>query len=543
MEQLPNELWLFIYRYLHKIDILYSFTHLNYRFQQLIEPYQYQIDLNDISLNSLKRFVHHVLPIYSDQIRSLSIQNIHQINFFNKNNILQLIKNLECLTFTIDYDNDSEVIDSWLQKFSYMQQLTELRINGSFDFLKTIDNINTFAPASLNNMTLLSSYGLQSDHHSISSSNIKSLKIHLPNLHGFFNLINNFSRLEELYLSVSDLNFSTRIQNLTIPNSIVKFHLEFGRFKKPLLATDFERMKNFLFKFQNQLRSLVLIVTSSEQEFIDLNQLQLLEKSFLHLTSFEYLIHTTHHPSNNFYHMEKVPNDTYLVYTTKPHRPVSFAHQLRNDFNYEFLYHLQQEELFNVVSLTFGPGIPLVPSRYLDIPYKLSNLRYLSYHAWSYSNELEFFSKLISLSPNLSFLEFNLIDPLDILDLLKYISYSLTKIDHLKCRCSQLFHLPFLTKLAQILPHLKHVDLEAAIIDNHNQNDKLQLLKETIVQIRHCFKDIIHLNLCVKIENNERQEMYEQLKLWFYEQYGNIPYPEDADYRIHFNENTFCIWL
>ena len=90
-------------------------------------------------------------------------------------------------------------------------------------------------------------------------------------------------------------------------------------------------MMKFLFRFQNQLESLVLIVTSSEQEFIDINQLQLLEKSFLHLKSFEYLIHTTHHPSNNFDHIEKLPNDTYLVYTTKPHRPVSFAHQLRNN--------------------------------------------------------------------------------------------------------------------------------------------------------------------------------------------------------------------
>jgi len=428
-----------------------------------------------------------------------------------------------------------------------MQQLTELRVNGSFDLFITINIINTFAPPSLNKMTLLSSYGLQSDHHLISGSNIKSLKIHLPNLNGFFNLIHSFGRLEELYLSVSYLNYCTSIKNLNIPNSIVKFHLEFGRFERPPLETDFERMKNFLFKFQNQLRSLVLIVTNSEREFIDFNQLQSLEKSFLHLTSFEYLIHTTHHPSNNFYHIEKVPNDTYLVYTTKPHRPVSFAHQLRNDFADELLGHLQQEELYNVASLNLAPVIRLFPSKCLDIPYKLSNLRHLCYHAWpedrSHSNELEFFSKLISLSPNLSFLEFNWIGPLDILDLLKYISYSLTKIDHLKYTCSQLFHLQYLTKLAPILPHLKHLDLEAAIIDNHNQNDKLQLLKESIVQIRHCFKDIIHLNLCVKIKYEERQEMYEQLKLWFYEQYGNIPYPEDADYRIHLNKNKFCIWL
>ena len=191
--------------------------------------------------------------------------------------------------------------------------------------------------------------------------------------------------------------------------------------------------------------------------------------------------------------------------------------------------------------------IRMFPSICLDISYKLSNLHYLSYRARipdnSQSNQLEFFSKLISLSPNLTSLEFGSIDPLDILDLLKYTPYPLTKINRLKCGCSQLFHLPFVTKLAQILPHLKRVYLEATIIDNHNQSDKLELLKETIIQTRQCFKDMIHLDLCINIENSERQQMYEQLKLWLYGQDGNIRDPEDEDYYIHFNKDICSIWL
>ncbi|CAF1376114.1 unnamed protein product [Adineta steineri] len=465
MEQLPDEIWLLIYRYLHHIDILNSFTNLNNRFQVLIRPYLYNIHLNDISLNSFEQFTHKILPNYGDHIRSLTIESIHHISFFNENNILQLMKNLESVTFTINRNDNLQIIHSWYSHLNSMQQLTQIHIEGSYDSAETITNINTFAPSSLTNLTVLSLYPAPSFENPINIQlNIKILKIHVFYLYHAWTLLQNLVNLEELYLSVSDMAETTAVKKIIVSRFLNKLHLEFGRFEESTYATYFERMMNFLEHFKNQLQTLILLVISSEPEFIDPNQLQLIEKSFSHLKSFEYLIHTTHCPSHNFDQVQQLPNETYLISTKKPRRPVSFSHKLRNDFTCEFDSDLQLNELYNTDALSLMPVIQLFPSQPFDICYKLSNLRYLSYNEGrtdsSRLDQPELFSKIILQSPNLRVLNIELENSSDIFELLQYIPYPLTKINHFTCNYSQLSHVRFIKELAQFLPCVKHLQLK-----------------------------------------------------------------------------------
>jgi hypothetical protein len=256
MEQLPNELWLFIYNYLHKVDILYSFTNLNNRFQQLITPYQYDINLSAVSVKLFKQFVHNVLPVYGHYIRSFTLKDMHQINLCKKNNILRSMTNLQRLTITTDQEKDLASTEFWSEGINHLKHLSELRINGWFDRSIIINNISTYASSSLTNLTLLSSHCFHYDSCPISIPNIKVLKIHLSGLDGLFNFIRDLYQLEELSLSVSDVIDYASSDNFSIPTSLIKLHFEFGRFKKPLTETYFERLKSFLSKFQNQLQSL-----------------------------------------------------------------------------------------------------------------------------------------------------------------------------------------------------------------------------------------------------------------------------------------------
>ncbi|CAF3868905.1 unnamed protein product, partial [Adineta steineri] len=45
MESLPDELLLIIFQYFNRFDLLDSFGNLNQRFQRILEPYLYEIDL------------------------------------------------------------------------------------------------------------------------------------------------------------------------------------------------------------------------------------------------------------------------------------------------------------------------------------------------------------------------------------------------------------------------------------------------------------------------------------------------------------------
>jgi hypothetical protein len=85
LESFPNELLLLIFCYLNKFDLLYAFTNLNRRFQQLIQPYSYDIDLTHNKRPPYRLwqlFCQQILPSYRQHIRSLKLAGNQQIHLF-----------------------------------------------------------------------------------------------------------------------------------------------------------------------------------------------------------------------------------------------------------------------------------------------------------------------------------------------------------------------------------------------------------------------------------------------------------------------------
>jgi hypothetical protein len=99
MEQLPNEIWLTVFGYLHTLDIFYAFGDLNLRFQHLTTSYtslNIDIDLSRAPYKLYMWFIEHLLPVKKFNIRSLSIKKMYQMKLLKDNIIhLSLLKSLK----------------------------------------------------------------------------------------------------------------------------------------------------------------------------------------------------------------------------------------------------------------------------------------------------------------------------------------------------------------------------------------------------------------------------------------------------------------
>jgi hypothetical protein len=139
MESLPDELFLLIFRYLHKFDLLYSFDNLNQRFQQIIEPYLYNIDLtqaNSLPFQNFSLFLKHVLPSQGGVVRSLSLDRHQQVRLFYPH--IRHVTNLQ--SFTLRSNNyHTDEFDECLTQVLSLKTLTELSISAQgSQALKTI---------------------------------------------------------------------------------------------------------------------------------------------------------------------------------------------------------------------------------------------------------------------------------------------------------------------------------------------------------------------------------------------------------------------
>jgi hypothetical protein len=119
------------------------------------------------------------------------------------------------------------------------------------------------------------------------------------------------------------------------------------------------------------------------------------------------------------------------------------------------------------------------------------------------------------------------------INLLKQIFHSSTKIDHLLCRFTHSFHLSFITELAKILPHLKYLSLCLNAIDDYNQDDILQ----------KSFKYIMSFDVRTNIKRNKREMIDQELKQWLHEQYINMIFLEDKSRSKGFTKTIFRLFF
>ncbi|CAF3126694.1 unnamed protein product [Rotaria sp. Silwood2] len=111
MESLPDEIYLRIFRYLHKFEILYSFNNLNRRFHQLTVSYHHDIDLSqqNTSYKIVQPYLKYVLPTQAHEIIFLKLEGSEQYKAFSSH--IGQLTNLRQLCLDLRRDNGMNTDD------------------------------------------------------------------------------------------------------------------------------------------------------------------------------------------------------------------------------------------------------------------------------------------------------------------------------------------------------------------------------------------------------------------------------------------------
>jgi hypothetical protein len=89
-----------------------------------------------------------------------------------------------------------------------------------------------------------------------------------------------------------------RIDDLKVPKTLQKLHLEFGNDRKYGTQLNLDVIKKLLNVFKNEVRSLTLIIINAVEEFSNFDDFQSLINNFINLQKFEYYIRTNYQPNS-----------------------------------------------------------------------------------------------------------------------------------------------------------------------------------------------------------------------------------------------------
>ena len=544
MDRLSTEVWLRVFTYLHTIDILYSFSNLNNRLEELIIPFQCDINLSAISFQSLKCFVRHILPICNHNIRSFTLKNGYQMEFCMRNNLFRSLLNLQRLRLVMDPRKTLVLYsDFFSNHFRYLVRLIELDLYNVSIF---VHNFASFIPSSLTHLNLgcanESLSRLQIDR----LRNLKVLKTSLKNVNDLF-LIESLHNLRELYLYLLlDLDNFNDIHKLklSLPKSFVKLHIEYRELTERT-PSSWGTLKVLLNAFGKRSKSLTLIINSKAKEYADFDQFQQLQKCFLRLTSFQYLIHTPHCPSKDFHPVKKLPNNTYLIYTMKPHRPISYF----QIFNYDFFEVTTQypiEALYFTRTLNSRNLTRLFPNDYVNIYYKLPHLRHFSQNMLMMPDVDELVLPLLFLTTKINSIQLTGETPEEILRFLKRIP-TRKRIDSFRCRSSkQPLNSAYFFALSRNLPRLKYLYLDnIAFFEKRITADQLHISISLIDGIQKYLKNVILIQFSIRVYDRHtmaKSDEYKNSILWLNQHSNHLFYVDhviDTELEIH----LITVWL
>ena len=262
LESLPNELLLFIFGFLHRFDVRYSFNNLNKRFEDLIKPYLYEIDLTQGHIN-YKYFLmlcHKILPIQGCIVRHLTFDEKQDFQLFRS--YIHHLTCLESLTYKWNLMNDED------------NYLSVNEVSSSSDSLATL----------LLNIPQMSS--------------IRHLSIDMWSIKTLMKIFTIMKNIEELNLSIFQINDLQSLDLLKLPKTLVKLHLEVGRYEYVVPDISFSALYEFLAKFKDQLTSLTIVVvhTQTKKEFSNFDVLRRLVNNFIRLKTFHCHICTNSEP-------------------------------------------------------------------------------------------------------------------------------------------------------------------------------------------------------------------------------------------------------
>ena len=550
LESLPNELLLLIFSYLHKFDVLYAFTTLNRRFQQMVLPYLSDIDLtnkNYPSYRCFRLFYEHILPTNAHYIRSLKLIGCNQLHLLRPH--VRRFVNLESLSI-----QNAENIEphQFLTEVLAVPSLSELSVPLARD--NTLTTISSYASPNLNKMTLIFTYFHPKIDNISSMPSIRQLTVHLKSLKTLVDLFVLMPNLEELNLSILDFHDLNDTFQLPLPKRFKNLYLEFGGYNKLALPVRlFTMMQRFLELFESQLRSLTIIALSlDDKDFFDYEKFQNLVQKFTQLENFAYYINIDHPPSSNFPfpNVERLADSTYSIYTLpRPQRfdktlvPMKYEATLNSD--------LTVKELFNCQTLKISPRAWPIGFE-LQNNFRLKNLQKIESDDSldrCTSEMLQYVAKIIALSPNLNSVKFpsasastaileacKAILPPAIGAQIKYTTI-LIMADFGRDRDPTPYS-TFLTELSTIFPNSERLRL-------HIKPQKLSkcylTLDQFIDDVRRKFQKLTHLILSIFLPEQEALEDYKSVLDRLSSE--KVLYYTVVEGSSHHFNHIFTIWL
>ncbi|CAF1227063.1 unnamed protein product [Adineta ricciae] len=553
MERLPNELWLFVFKYMHHVDIVYGFSQLNSRFQVLTISYIQHINLSNVSFTQYNRFCHYILPKYHNLIQSLKLKKYYQFQLF-KEYILKVTNTLRSLTLESNgfYEQTSTTDESdfYLKHLKDFKKLVDLQFIGQFDS-STDSNLFIYASqiSTLETLTILTQSLHSSTTPKIQCSNqfatqlpnLRVIKVNLIDLSELTHLVKTMKQIQEIYLSVRNVLIPTEISHMMNDSnsisSVQKLHVELSTSYTKLLCECqlrdvFKFFSDLCHRLHSRLSSFVLIMSLAiprkELLPVDLNELKQLKS----LTSFQYLIHTDYPAKScdGFENIQHLPDGTYFLHTTTC--PSSFT---GNTFpqHYSKAYILNQASLqllYNAHTVCINSDF----SSSVALPFPLLKLQKLTGYCLGTSTKRKLLHSLIQLSPHLKYLCLSNNQSKELREIFELCGKSLKNIISLECGDYGLYSI-FFVHIGKLMPYLRHLKLYYTSLSNEiSPASVISHIQEYCPQLRNLhwiiFKRDITANTKKKYMYDEFVELVEQKlsynNLWY--SYGiNLPSRED----------------
>ena len=301
MESLPDELFLLIFRYLHRFDLLHAFKDLNQRFRQLVEPYLNDIDLiqTNLSYTHFRLFIKHILPFEGNAIRSLTVSGIQLFDLIRSR--LHYLTSLEAFTLKPPLTDIVLPDELDLCLIQVLQMPTLKRLSIYVYRSRILESISEYATPNLQTLEVL---------HSDKIYYFKDVMQHIPYLRRVSINLTSIADLIQLFrimINLKELNLSLYnfdgLKIMKIPDTLEKLHLEIDfhqmkskHQKNSLYRPYLDILSKLLSNFRNNLRYLSVIIFNAEEEFSDFDKFHNLVNHFDHLETFAYDIHTKYRP-------------------------------------------------------------------------------------------------------------------------------------------------------------------------------------------------------------------------------------------------------
>jgi hypothetical protein len=230
LEQLPDELFLLVCRYLSSADILFSLYDLNSRLSQTISGYCQHVVLAQIPFRQFKYICTSILPEIGTYIQSLAVSNQWKgilsrifLSYFGDKMSLTF-PHLRSLTFIAFSGNSLESFLGTLKNLSELHKISICQLSESAKnpiaseiLLHKIFTVNNYQLNSVffDDQSIV--FTVDNENHDSLYSNIKKLTIDLMTINDLHRLLTILPQLTSINVTINKDSFKSDKLNANIP--------------------------------------------------------------------------------------------------------------------------------------------------------------------------------------------------------------------------------------------------------------------------------------------------------------------------------------